>query len=151
MIIDMAKVNKLLSSDITGDRIQAETGVNKTTIFYYRNGTTKVENMTVENAKKLADFWDVVKDEKPIDIKIKGVRNAVSDFNNWQGTARVFYDRADKKMWTNVYASENDTEKYHDESIVEIWNKLNILQRDDKVTMQQLRQAAYESEKNYEN
>lgn len=50
------EIQKLLDSDITSYRIRQETGIAQQVIDRYRKGESKLENMTLRNAKKLLKF-----------------------------------------------------------------------------------------------
>lgn len=147
MIIDVKKIEKLLESDISGDRIESYTGIGKKTIWNYRNGKAKLENMTIGNALKLCKFWDENKEEEEMEIKIAGVKSAVGDFNNWQGAARIYFDRSDEKVWTNIYAGPGQWDDYHDDNVVKILSKAtnNMLERDDKTSMYQVKKLCAEA------
>lgn len=140
MMIDIKRIEALLASDISGDRVEAATGIGKKTISNYRTGNAKIENMTLETADKLCRFWDQAKNEKPVDIKLTGIRNAVGTFNAWQGPARVYFDKSDMSIWTNTYAGPGEWDEYDDSHIVEVYSKAtnSILERDDRTTMRQL-------------
>lgn len=141
MIIDTKKIEALLNANISASAIQAKTGVRNEAVSKYRSGAADINNMTLDTAKKLCDFWDLSKGGKIMDnTKIKGLKRAVGDFNNWQGAARVYYDRSDEKVWTNIYAGPGQWDEYSDQNIVQILSKStnSILGRDDKTTMLQL-------------
>lgn len=146
MIIDTQKIEKLLWSPISGDQIEASTGIGKKTIWNYRNGKAKLDNMTIGNAYKLCLFWDENGGKEMIDVNIKGVKSAVGDFNKWQGAARVYFDTLALKVWTNVYTSPGSYDDYHDNNIVEIFSKAtnNMAERDLKITMIQLKEMCAE-------
>ena len=50
------EIQELFNSDITSYRIKQETGIAQQVIDRYRKGASKVENMTLKNAKKLINF-----------------------------------------------------------------------------------------------
>ncbi len=141
MIIDVKKIEKLLESNVSGDRIESYTGIGKKTIWNYRNGKAKLDNMTIGNAYKLCLFWDENGGKEMIDVNIKGIKSAVGDFNKWQGAARVYFDTLALKVWTNVYNGPGEWDDYHDADVVEILSKAtnNMLERDDKTSMYQLK------------
>lgn len=98
-------------------------------------------------AKKIGREWAVVKGQsKPedlpknftADIKLVGLKKAVGDFNKWQGAARVYFDKNDLSVWTNVYASGNEWEEHQDKNIVEVLAKTSLAARDDKTSMREL-------------
>lgn len=96
-------------------------------------------------ARKIGREWVILKEQdvptnEPPAIKITGIKKAVGEFNNWQGAARVYFDRSDLSVWTNVYASENEWNEYHDDNIVEIHAKLAMDQRDDVTSMKEIRE-----------
>ena len=146
MIIDTQKIEKLLGSPISGDQIEASTGIGKKTIWNYRNGKAKLDNMTIGNAHKLCEFWEEKKGEEKMDIKITGIKSAVGDFNKWQGAARVYFDTLALKVWTNVYNGPGEWDDYHSADVVEILSKAtnNMLERDDKTSMYQLKKLCVE-------
>lgn len=49
----MAELEELLNSDVSSYRLGKETGVRSQVIQRYRNGETKLENMTLKTARKL--------------------------------------------------------------------------------------------------
>ncbi|QMI52095.1 hypothetical protein HRE60_10750 (plasmid) [Streptococcus salivarius] len=49
----MAELEELLNSDVSSYRLAKETGVRSQVIQRYRNGETKLENMTLKTARKL--------------------------------------------------------------------------------------------------
>ena len=49
----MAELEELLNSDVSSYRLGKETGVRSQVIQRYRNGETKLENMTLITARKL--------------------------------------------------------------------------------------------------
>lgn len=56
MKIDIAKIKKLLNSDISGYKIYKNTGISQSTISDYRNEKKIIENMTIETGLKLMKF-----------------------------------------------------------------------------------------------
>ncbi|KRL39901.1 hypothetical protein [Liquorilactobacillus nagelii] len=62
--IDLSKIEKLLSSDISAYAIAEETGLTRAMINRYRTGDTKLENMTIKTALKLQKFYDDLKMQK---------------------------------------------------------------------------------------
>lgn len=94
-------------------------------------------------ARKINGVWVVLKDqerpkhEEPA-VKIKGLKKAVGEFNNWQGAARIYFDKDTKEVWTNVYASENEWDQYNDRNIVQVHEKLSLAQNRDKTSMKEL-------------
>ena len=141
MIINTQEVESLINSKVPALRISEETGLSTKGITNYRTGKAKLGNMTRGYLEKLQQFHNVHKDDKATDsIKIKGIRKAVTAFNNWHGAARVYFDKSEMKVWTNVYADGNSWDDYHDDDIVEIANKLSMLSRDAQITMREIRE-----------
>ncbi|MCT2899012.1 XRE family transcriptional regulator [Lentilactobacillus buchneri] len=52
------KIKSLLESDISAYRIAQDTGVPQSTITYLRNGTRKVDRLTLKSAEQLANYFD---------------------------------------------------------------------------------------------
>jgi len=46
------------------------------------------------------------------------IENGTIQKINGQNPATLFYDKKEKKVWANVYASENEWTEYHDENIM---------------------------------
>jgi len=139
MIIDTKKIEDLLNSNVSSLEIQYKTGVRNEAISKYRSGANDIKNMTLDTAEKLCNF----KGGTTMDVKIKGLKKAVGDFNNWQGAATVYLDKKEMKVWTNVYTNGGDWDDYHDQNIVQVLSKAtnSILERDNKTTMRQLSEA----------
>lgn len=51
-----AEIEKILNSDDTSYRIAKETGIAVQIIDRYRQGKSKIENMTLKNAEKILKF-----------------------------------------------------------------------------------------------
>jgi hypothetical protein len=70
-------------------------------------------------------------------IKITGIKKAVGDFNNWQGAARIYFDRSTGEVWTNIYTAPTWETIYHDPTIVQLASKATwvMTQRDNTITM----------------
>lgn len=75
-------------------------------------------------------------------MKIKGIRKAVGDFNNWQGAARIYFDKSTGEVWANVYTAPCWWTEYHDVNIVEVYSKAtySMWERDNTITMKRLKQ-----------
>lgn len=57
MIIDTEKIEKLLADEtISAYEIESKSGVNRTILAKLRRGEADLDNMTLKNLKKLADF-----------------------------------------------------------------------------------------------
>lgn len=85
------------------------------------------ENGDLE-ARKFNKEWIVVKDQKNpkllnADIKIKGLRKAVGEFNRWEDAARIYFDREDLSVEVFVYTDLNNWEDFRDYDVVEVHNK----------------------------
>lgn len=143
MIIDTSKVKALLDDKtVTYDHISNATGLSKGAIYPYRSGKRKIESMSIDVASKLQGFYEEnKKGEDNMDIKIKGLKKAVGEFNNWQEQARIYFDAKDLEVWTNVYPGGNESwDEYHDNSIVEVVNKRGMVASDnDYLSMRELK------------
>lgn len=65
-MIDVALIKELLASDITSYQISKKTGIHTQVIDRYRNGQSKLENMTLKNGQKLSDLAKVaLQNENP--------------------------------------------------------------------------------------
>lgn len=72
-------------------------------------------------------------------VKIKGLENAMRDFNKWQGVATIKLDLDTNEAWTDVFTSCNDWIEYHSKNIVTVLSKRNIHQRDKRTSRKELK------------
>ena len=138
------EIEKLLASDKTAYEIAQATGMSPSNITDLRVGKRKLDNVTLANAEKLYDYQmngstGTDEDEAIAELKVKGLKKAVGDFNDWQGHAVIFYDKEDRKAWTEVYASSNSWTEYQDDVVVSIHEKDDFLGRDNKTSMREIK------------
>ena len=138
------EIEKLLSSDKTAYEIAQATGMSPSNITDLRNGKRKLDNVTLANAEKLYDYQingslRTNEDEAIDNLTVKGLKKAVGDFNDWQGHAVIFYDKDERKAWTEVYASSNSWSDYHDDAVVSLHQKDDFLGRDNKTSMREIK------------
>ena len=138
------EIEKLLASDKTAYEIAQATGMSPSNITDLRVGKRKLDNVTLTNAEKLYDYQmngstGTDEDEAIAELKVKGLKKAVGDFNDWQGHAVIFYDKEDRRAWTEVYASSNSWTEYHDDVVVSIHEKDDFLGRDNKTSMREMK------------
>ena len=144
MIINTQDVESLIKSKVPALHISEETGLSTKGITNYRTGKAKLSNMTRGYLEKLQQFHNDHRDEKATDsIKIKGIRKAVTAFNNWHGVARVYFDPSDMSVWTNIYSSPGEEDHYDDPAITQIVQKATTRmdECDNRITMRQIREA----------
>ena len=150
MIINTKEVESLIKSTVPALWISEETGVNVKGITNYRTGRAKLNNMTRGYLEALQQFYNdhenSVEGKKMENIKIKGIRRAVGEFNKWQGAARVYFDPSTMSVWTNVYGGTGEEDCYDNPAITQIAQKATNLmdERDDRITMRQIREAVAE-------
>lgn len=74
-------------------------------------------------------------------VKITGIKKAVGEFNRWQGAARIYLDRSTGEVWTKIYTDPGWWDEYGDTAIIQVAGKAtwSMWQRDDKITMEELR------------
>lgn len=144
MIIDTNKIQVLLDDkSISYDHIAEVTGLSKGAIYPYRAGKRDITAMSIEVAHKLQSFYENnLKEEKQVNLKIKGIKKAVSEFNKWEEQARVYFDKEEMEVWTNVYPSGNEAwDEYHDDNIVSLTHKRGVVARDnDYLSMRELQE-----------
>lgn len=56
-------------------------------------------------------------------MKIKGIKKAVGTFNNFIGHARIMYNKESLKVWTDLFASCNEWNVYHNKDIIVVKSK----------------------------
>lgn len=150
MIINTEEVESLIKSTVPALWISEETGLNVKGITNYRTGSAKFSNMTRGYLEALQKFYNnhenSEEDKKMENIKIKGIRKAVGEFNKWQGAVRVYFDPSTMSVWTNIYNGPGEEEHYDDPAIIQIMQKATnrMDERDDKITMRQIREAVAE-------
>lgn len=143
MIIDTDKIKKMFADEsISGNEIAEYAETSPQFVNGYRTGTNDLNNMTLAAASKMMSAVETIENKPKADIKIKGTKQAVSDFNNWQGAAAVFFDKNKKEMWTNVYASGDDQTIYRDSNVVEIKSKSSLSENWNTTTMRELKTLA---------
>lgn len=78
--------------------------------------------------------------------KVMGIKKAVGEFNNWQGAARIYFDKVENKVWTDVFTAPGWWTEYHDADVVEVFSKSTwrMDERDDTITMAALRERCQE-------
>ena len=143
MIIDVNKVEALLNnSRVSGGRIAEETGITSKMVSKYRTGESKLMNMTLDTAIKFQALHDKIQGGTDLDIKIKGLKKAVGEFNNWQGAARIYFDKENLSVETYVYSSPGSYQQFDADTIVEVAQKANsnMFERDDTITMLKLKE-----------
>jgi len=147
MIINTDQIKVLLGSDVPAVQIADETGLKPRNIQNYRKGAADFENMSLTYLAGLQKFYNDhennEEDKKMENIKIKGIRKAVGEFNKWQGAARVYFDPSTMSVWTNVYSGPGEEDCYDDPAITQIAQKATsrMDERDDRITMRQIREA----------
>lgn len=101
MIIDTAKIKKLLDSDITSYRVAQLTNVKQPVYYRYQKGQTPVENMTLKVANELMKLINL--EEKNMDKGIKNFLEEVWENITWEGMETVLYKDGDN--WTRQEGS----------------------------------------------
>lgn len=130
MIIDTEEVQKLIDSDFSATQIGKEMDLSIKNITRYRSGEYALENMTLKYLSGLQKFYSAHKDDpKPIKIKIKGIRKAVTDFNGSNKKAWVYLDPRRECVWTAY-------DRGYDKNIVEIARKT---EKQPKITMLEIK------------
>lgn len=73
-------------------------------------------------------------------MEIKGIREAVRDYNMWQGAARIYYDPSDCSVWCNIYTSPGWWDEYDDPNIVQVASKAtnDMRQRNYRISKRKL-------------
>ncbi len=149
MIIDTNKVQALLlDKNVSYDRIVEFTGMSKGALYPYRTGKRNISAMSIEVALKLQELYEGVNEEHDdvkSDVKIKGLKKAVSEFNKWDEQARIYFDKNELEVWTMVYPGGNESwENYHDENIIEVASKQGAVANDnDYLSMRELKRRCY--------
>lgn len=76
-------IEKLLNSDLSNYRISKRTGIDQATLSRIKNGKTKIDDMKLDNALKLNNFWEEYKMEivntEFVESFEKDMDNVVSD------------------------------------------------------------------------
>lgn len=56
-------IEALLESEITAYKIQQLTGINRSQITRLKKGDIEIKNISLENALKLSDLWEEIKED----------------------------------------------------------------------------------------
>lgn len=59
-MINTENIKKLIASDVSAYQIEKETGVSRMTITNYRNNKSNLMNMSLENGRKLSNYWEEI-------------------------------------------------------------------------------------------
>src|SRR5699024_1620893 len=102
----IGNIKKLLASDLVSNyKISKETGIRQSTLSDYARGVSKIENMRLEHAQKLNDYYiKLIKETYNMDIRSLDI--AAIDFNDHPGPARIYYDKDDGKFNTSIYLND---------------------------------------------
>ncbi|WP_339233772.1 hypothetical protein [Oceanobacillus sp. FSL W7-1281] len=57
-------IEELLASEITAYKIQQQTGINRSTVGRLKNKEIEIKKLSLENALKLNDLWEKIKEEE---------------------------------------------------------------------------------------
>lgn len=57
-------IEELLQSDITAYKIQQLKGINRSTITRLKKGEIEIKKLSLENALKLNDLWEEIKEDE---------------------------------------------------------------------------------------
>lgn len=78
-------------------------------------------------------------------LQRKKLKQAVKDFNAWQGPARIYYDKSDGDIWTNIYTAPEWWDEYHSPDISEVCSKATIAMtgRNSKISEKRLQALCY--------
>lgn len=74
-------------------------------------------------------------------MKYIGIKQAVSEFNKWQGHAEIMFDKSDGKVWCDVFASDNEDLAYHSDTIDYIMYKNGFKMRNHKTNVSDITEA----------
>ena len=81
-------------------------------------------------------------------IKITGIKKAISDYKNWlsidsRHTANIMLDKSSGKVWTDIFVSCNSWKIYHDKNIISLLDFITVREEEKKpLTMQLLKKYA---------
>lgn len=95
-IIDTDKIKDLLASDLTGYRVSKLVDIRQQNYDKYKNGTLKIENMTLKVASELMKIVEM--EESTMDKGIKNFLEEVWENITWEGMETVLYKDGDN--WT---------------------------------------------------
>lgn len=74
--------------------------------------------------------------------KFEGLKEAVQEFNKWQGHATIMVDFSDNTAWRNAYASDQEWTEYDSDTIVKLVSKDNLSDRNEKYSYEKMEQLA---------
>ncbi|QUY63973.1 hypothetical protein GUI37_01720 [Helcococcus kunzii] len=116
MKIDIDKIKILLDSDTTGYQISKNTGIQEIQISNLRNGKTKLENITVDTAKKLMKFIEENEMRNELLTKLKNYMDlydtTIEEFvKNYDVTENIVNVKIDDELTENaeiIWATNED-------------------------------------------
>ena len=71
----------------------------------------------------------------------KGIKKAVTEFNNHYGCASVMYNPTTNEVWCDVFESCNNFKNYSDKLIVKLISKSNIFSNYDITSIVEIKQS----------
>lgn len=70
-----------------------------------------------------------------------GIKEAAQEASKYQGRVAIVFDQSDKKVWADCFPEGNDSwERYADPSIITVYIKDGLYERDDKISEKWLQQ-----------
>lgn len=75
-------------------------------------------------------------------IKLNGIEEAVKDFNEYQGNAKIMIDKTTGDIWTDKFISNNEWKNYKSDTIKLVYSKDNILDADSKISVEKVKVIA---------
>lgn len=112
-IIDTDKIKDLLASDLTGYRVSKLVDIRQQNYDKYKNGTLKIENMTLKVASELMKIVEM--EENTMDrMEILKFKNLMNTYANEDGTMDLEFQSTDKTVIVkNVEAERAATDEFY--------------------------------------
>lgn len=112
------KVQKLLSSGVTGKQVEESIGVSKSNFYNLKNGSTSIEKINYETVVKLADFYDRQVELKTLETNREEYLEFVTNIQTLGSDIKINKSNSiDKRAFEEVMTNFFE-EMYHDQGLV---------------------------------
>lgn len=98
---EMVKCVQWVLDNRTSYRVSKDLGINARTVNRYQNKETPIENMTLATAEKIYNYY--LKEMKKM---MESLDQAIKDFNEWNGAALLYFNKAEGYFNTEVFGND---------------------------------------------
>ncbi|MGG5373464.1 hypothetical protein [Enterococcus sp. AZ196] len=112
------KIQKLLSSGVTGKQVETSTGISKSNFYNLKNGSTSIEKINYETVVKLADFYDKQVELKTLETNREEYLEFVTNIQTLGSDIKINKSNSINRKAFKEVMNEFFEEMYHDQGLV---------------------------------